>query len=168
MKIIGIGLHRTGTTSLRKALKILGCGKIIGPISPPLQGGDEGYWQNVLLRLRKANGATDAPWFHWFEEIDAIFDCKFIYTLRPMDVWLQSMFAWFGDNGEKGKAVYKWLYKDKTILQYYQWHDMKVREYFYGKGDNLLVMEISEGWEPICNFLDKPIPQLPFPHLKAS
>lgn len=167
MKIIGIGLHRTGTTSLRKALTMLGCGKILGPISPPLSSAD--YYANIRLRLIKADGATDVPWYHFFDRLDKDFDdCKFIYTIRPLEKWLESMEAWFGKDGEKGKAPYKWLYKDTDWFQYYMWHDMKVREYFYAKGDNLLVMEIHEGWEPICTFLDKPIPQLPFPHLKAS
>ena len=29
--------------------------------------------------------------------------------------------------------------------------------------EKLLVMSWSEGWEPLCNFLDKPIPDEPLP-----
>ncbi|TPP67425.1 putative nad dependent epimerase/dehydratase, partial [Fasciola gigantica] len=29
----------------------------------------------------------------------------------------------------------------------------------------LLVYDISEGWEPLCQFLQKPVPTEPFPHL---
>ena len=30
--------------------------------------------------------------------------------------------------------------------------------------DQLLIYRIGEGWEPLCNFLGKPIPDVPFPH----
>jgi len=30
--------------------------------------------------------------------------------------------------------------------------------------DQLLVYEFKQGWEPLCKFLDKPIPDQPFPH----
>lgn len=34
--------------------------------------------------------------------------------------------------------------------------------------DKLLVFNVSEGWEPLCKFLDKPIPDVPFPHLNDT
>jgi len=30
---------------------------------------------------------------------------------------------------------------------------------------NLLVFRVSEGWEPLCKFLDKPVPSTPFPNV---
>ena len=30
--------------------------------------------------------------------------------------------------------------------------------------DRLLVFDVAEGWEPLCRFLDVPIPTVPFPH----
>jgi hypothetical protein len=33
--------------------------------------------------------------------------------------------------------------------------------------DNLLVMELGEGWERLCEFLDKPIPDVPYPKLNS-
>jgi len=29
--------------------------------------------------------------------------------------------------------------------------------------EKLLVMNLSQGWEPLCKFLGKPIPDVPFP-----
>jgi len=29
--------------------------------------------------------------------------------------------------------------------------------------DRLLVFEIAEGWEPLCRFLNVPVPDVPFP-----
>ena len=34
--------------------------------------------------------------------------------------------------------------------------------------DKLLVYEIGEGWEPLCEFLDVPVPDTPMPHLNDA
>lgn len=34
--------------------------------------------------------------------------------------------------------------------------------------DRLLVWSVSDGWEPLCEFLELPIPNTPFPHLNDS
>jgi len=34
--------------------------------------------------------------------------------------------------------------------------------------DKLLVMDIKDGWEPLCKFLGKLIPAEPFPHANES
>jgi Sulfotransferase domain len=34
--------------------------------------------------------------------------------------------------------------------------------------DRLLVWSVSDGWEPLCRFLDLPVPSMPFPHLNDS
>jgi sulfotransferase family protein len=31
--------------------------------------------------------------------------------------------------------------------------------------DRLLVWSVSEGWEPLCDFLELPVPDVPFPHV---
>ena len=31
--------------------------------------------------------------------------------------------------------------------------------------DQLLVFDVREGWEPLCTFLDLPIPDIPFPNV---
>jgi hypothetical protein len=34
--------------------------------------------------------------------------------------------------------------------------------------EKLLLMRLEEGWEPLCKFLGKPIPKVPFPHANDS
>ena len=34
--------------------------------------------------------------------------------------------------------------------------------------DRLLLWSVSDGWEPLCEFLELPIPDAPFPHLNDS
>jgi len=48
----------------------------------------------------------------------------------------------------------------------YEAHAAKVKKEC--PADKLLVYEVSEGWEPLCKFLGKPIPKEPFPHLNET
>ena len=34
--------------------------------------------------------------------------------------------------------------------------------------DRLLVFSVKEGWEPLCKFLDKPVPDCPFPRINDT
>lgn len=34
--------------------------------------------------------------------------------------------------------------------------------------DRLLEWSIDEGWEPLCKFLDKPVPDEPIPHVNTT
>ena len=34
--------------------------------------------------------------------------------------------------------------------------------------EKLLVYEVKEGWEPLCNFLGLPKPDIPFPHANET
>lgn len=34
--------------------------------------------------------------------------------------------------------------------------------------EKLLVFEPSQGWEPLCKFLGKPVPDQPFPHVNDT
>jgi len=33
--------------------------------------------------------------------------------------------------------------------------------------DRLLVYEVKQGWEPLCDFLDMPVPDKPFPRVNS-
>jgi hypothetical protein len=34
--------------------------------------------------------------------------------------------------------------------------------------DKLLVFDVHEGWKPLCDFLGKEVPDVPFPHLNET
>jgi len=34
--------------------------------------------------------------------------------------------------------------------------------------ERLLVFKVQEGWEPLCDFLDLPVPDIPFPHVNTK
>jgi hypothetical protein len=45
-----------------------------------------------------------------------------------------------------------------------------VIDYFADKPDKLLVIcwENKDGWNKLCDFLNKSVPKVPFPHLNKS
>jgi hypothetical protein len=34
--------------------------------------------------------------------------------------------------------------------------------------ERLLVYEVKQGWEPLCRFLEVPVPETPFPHVNDA
>ena len=56
-------------------------------------------------------------------------------------------------------------YKQNTI-EIYNKHNQEVKAYFKNRPNDLLVVDFTTGagWEELCNFLQVPIPEIPFPH----
>jgi hypothetical protein len=47
----------------------------------------------------------------------------------------------------------------------YEEHNERVRSEARKRGREILEWRATDGWEPLCKFLDKPVPDKPFPHL---
>ena len=93
-----------------------------------------------------------------FKEIDkAIPNSKFILTVRETNSWEKSFENFFLNASEKQRM---------NILQDVNKHNEKVIDYFKNRPSQLLVMNIidGDGWNKLCKFLNKPIPNKPFPH----
>lgn len=161
-KIFGIGLSRTGTQSLTRALQILGFKARHMPFS--------------LQDILDNDAVTDTSVSVGFEFLDAMFpDSKFIYTVRDCDEWEASMIAYFDgktfDHGAIPK-IHRSLYpggleSSVDLVEAFYRHSGRVEDYFYERANDLLWLDIcaGDGWEPLCKFLDRPIPAEPFPHL---
>jgi Sulfotransferase domain len=58
-------------------------------------------------------------------------------------------------------------YPDGWIEEQYVRHNQHVMDRV--PEDQLLVFNVKEGWEPLCQFLGKPVPiNKPFPHVKIN
>eukprot|EP00050_Salpingoeca_kvevrii_P008466 m.303087 g.303087 ORF g.303087 m.303087 type:complete len:273 (+) comp15647_c0_seq1:87-905(+) len=55
--------------------------------------------------------------------------------------------------------------KDKAIALYEQ-HIAEVKQIV--PASRLLVFNVKQGWEPLCSFLDKPVPTEPFPNVNST
>ena len=57
---------------------------------------------------------------------------------------------------------FKSKFEDKVFaIEVYQQHLEEVKAFV--PKENLLLFDVKEGWKPLCDFLDKPVPNVPFP-----
>jgi Sulfotransferase domain len=169
-KIFGIGLSKTGTTSLCEALRILGYSTIDFPVG--------------LIGVEEHDAATDAPIADNFELLDRRYHgSKFIYTVRQRDDWLRSCRTYWARRIDRDREtrqevveLYERIYQsvdfDENLFRHaYDKHEMRVLSYFANRHHDLLIIDICSGegdWQPLCSFLGKEIPDRKFPHLNKK
>ena len=175
-KVLGIGLSKTGTTSLTTALQTLG----IATIHNPHDGRTQRELQSGHPRLsvlEEYQAVTDIPVAPYYPQLDTIYPgSKFILTVRDVDSWIVSarnhwrlIPSWEADPfyGFLHAAVYGCLDFDEERFRWaYESHRRAVTRYFAGRDEDLLVMDIvgGDGWEVLCPFLGREVPDTPFPH----
>lgn len=176
--VFNIGLSKTGTTSLNDALDILGYNAFhLPPITHvDADGRISSRWPWWVY---KYDALTDLTVSVLHAELRETFPkARFIYTRRPLDKWLDSCRRHFTpalaqrriDQGQTQindlcKAYYgSAVYDEASYRAAYERHDSEVMA-LHGGTSNFLPWELTEGagWEPLCRFLDKPVPAAPFP-----
>ncbi|NJL54786.1 hypothetical protein HC928_06025 [bacterium] len=165
-KVLGIGLSKTGTTSLCTALNLLGIPTIHLPPN--------------LEIIEHFDGAVDITVAVAYRFLDRRYPgAKFILTVRELESWLRS------SQSQQERAIVmnqgnvpKWI--EAAVRQCYgQWqfdsvlwrttyerHLAEVKEYFRGRESDLLVLDIcgGQGWQELHSFLNCEVPLIPFPH----
>lgn len=179
-KVFGIGLSKTGTSSLAQALNILGYKTIHYPNDAQtyaeLRNGNF-----KLSLLDQYDAITDTPVVPYYAQLDKLFPgSKFVLTIREEEGWLKSIeqhwqtaTRYEHDPAKKEfqefirAAVYGCIEFDRSRFSYvYQTHSQNVMHYFFHHPEDLLVMDIcnGDGWKKLCSFLSLPVPDSPFPH----
>lgn len=180
-KVFGIGLNKTGTTSLGEALNRLGIKTIHYPFKKPIY--DELRGGNFELSiLRSYQGIVDTPVAPYYAHLDRTYPgSKFILTVREPESWLRSIAAhwpvmrqWCEREPQFGRftdfisaVVYGCIEYDRDRFLYaYQTHERNVREYFRNRPDDFLIMDVcsGDGWDQLCPFLGLDVPEFSFPH----
>lgn len=171
-KYFGIGLQRTGTTSLHQAALMLGIRS--APMSADLL-----YDLHAPL-INEYDLFSDNPIPLLYPKLDkAYLGSKFILTTRPVDDWLTSVEWLLTHDTPKlkpslrtiGDEIHQRLYGrttfDEPVFRAF-WHKYHagVEAHFAQRPDDLLTLNFSagDGWEKLCPFLGVPIPESPFPH----
>jgi Sulfotransferase domain len=189
-KIFGIGLSRTGTTSLNSALELLGLRSVHFPCDPRTRREIEGYLSNGGRRLRlsvlrRCDGLTDTPVCATFEGLDAAYPgSRFVLTVRSdREAWLRSCEAYWARAIDPflrqqpddpyavyiaaiGRALYGSAEFDpERFSRAYDAYQERVERHFRGREQDLLVLDLfsGQGWPQLCAFLDRPVPGEPFP-----
>ena len=189
LKVIGTGVGRTGTYSLKLAISRLGLGPchhmeevlFNQPVQVPLWAAavnDRPDWAAIYNGYESA---VDWPTAGFFRELSEIYpSARFILTHRSPEGWVESF----------SQTIYKLVSeKDNAPEEMRPWLDMAIRviaKTGFPSGLNnaalmrafgahidsvkaaipphqLLVYQVKEGWEPLCAFLGVPVPSDPFP-----
>lgn len=176
MKIFGTGWAKTGTTTLGTCFEILGYHHQPQDLTLVADVG-----RNDLSRImnRVANHDTfeDWPWLLLYKQLDEAFPgSKFVLTWRQPEKWIKSYANMLDKQGEATpqmneirQILYGLPFPDVTeqqLLDRYERHNQAVRSHFADRPDDLLIVnwEEGDGWESLCNFLGRPVPDTPFPH----
>ena len=189
LKVIGAGLGRTGTLSLKLALEKLGLGPCYHMAELFVD------MSRVPLWIAAADGnpdwdaifsgfvsTTDYPaCSFWRGLIEHYPDAKVLLTVRDADKWFDSTQATIFSPEMKARiasspmleVVTKTVWKDfgdrihdrDFMTASFARHNDEVRRGV--PKDRLLEFDVRQGWEPLCEFLGVPVPDTPFPRTNS-
>jgi Sulfotransferase domain len=188
-KVFGIGLSRTGTTSLTRALEWLGYRSVHWPHDPTTQAELLHHYENPdsplsLTVVENSDCVTDTPIASVYRELDRQYPGSyFILTTRDHDSWLGACERFWSIVLEKdykeGSPSYAHYVRSVSNQVYgrsdfdrddfrraYDVHLEKAISWFQRTPRQLLLLGIcsGDGWNKLCEFLDLPIPAHLFPH----
>lgn len=193
LQVIGAGVGRTGTHALKLALEQLGLGpthhmeEVIKdpPRHVPLWiAAAEGKpdWEAAYSGYASA---VDWPTASFWKELAGMYPkAKVVLTVRSPESWADSFsetintlmagadqapphmqpFMRMG-KGVLGKAGFIGLSDRADLIRAFNTHVERVKSGV--PADRLLIYEVKDGWEPLCNFLGKPVPSDPFPRTNS-
>jgi hypothetical protein len=191
LRVIGAGLGRTGTLSLKLALEQLGFGpcchmvevfphrdKALAWAATVTQSAPD--WDSLFEGFR---ATVDWPGVaYWRELADHYPEAKVILTLRDPARWYESARATIFNVEALGNSRSADPSVDLTALVFGMF-DQRVTERDHCidiferhcravvesiPSNRLLQFRVSDGWEPLCDFLGCPVPEAPFPHVNEG
>jgi hypothetical protein len=98
--------------------------------------------ESLMKSLSDARGFVDPGWAGFLEMIDGL-------------LWK--------DNGTLADRDH---HKPEEMIAAMQQHNDEVQATV--PADRLLVWDVTQGWEPLCEFLELPVPDVPFPNVNDS
>ena len=182
-KIFCIGQNKTGTTSMAVALNDLGYSVLRVKDFPTglIQDCLDGNYDKVLSCTKEKEAFEDRP-FNIMSVYKFLYsywpNAKFILTIREKESWWNSVYNWLSVNRKPFRTekerlskieVYKRHYETNTFsknsfIDYYDNYNKSTIDFFQNT-NNFLVFNMfdGDGWDKLCHFLNKPIPDTIFP-----
>lgn len=197
LDLIGAGFGRTGTMSLKLALEELGLGPCYHMMEVreaperalkwlDVANGEVPDWDAIFDGYRSTVDWPAAR--YWRELAEKYPDAKVLLSLRDGASWHKSVMNTIyqaarlgGDDGSESyktspiamaiKIVHDGTFHGRLgdaayAIDIYEKHNQAVREAI--APERLLVYEPGDGWEPLCRFLDVPVPQTEYPHANTT
>lgn len=175
VKVFGVGLQKTGTSTLGKVLSILGYKIELDTDYDLVDSLLKGEYDSIRDRVRNFDAFEDNPWPIVYKELDKWYPgSKFILTIRDHDNWIGSITKHFG---AKKSDFREWFYgegaplsNEELYINRYHEHNEAVKEYFKSRTEDFLIIDFEkgQGWKEICDFLNEPVPNLALPHLNKN
>ncbi|BCH18465.1 sulfotransferase family protein [Mesorhizobium sp. L-2-11] len=189
LDVIGAGMGRTGTYSLKLALEHLGfgpCHHMADVNANPEQkvlwrAAGQGQLPNWDVAYAGYRSAVDWPTAHFWREVSGHYpDAKVVLTVRDAEAWYNSVAQTIGltmDAGSNdpqsfgvavvGNGVFGGRFNDRDhAIAVYEAHNAAVRATL--PSERLLTYQVSEGWESLCAFLGVQLPTEPFPRTNST
>ncbi|HLI81641.1 MAG TPA: sulfotransferase [Candidatus Binataceae bacterium] len=197
LQVVGAGFGRTGTLSLKNALEKIGFGPCYHMLEVFSHPEHIAMWHRLAMTgsidwdalFRDFRATVDWPGARWWREMAAHYpDAKVLLSVRDPDAWYKSMsdtiyqpMKWPArtdvpenvrmQNEMVRKAIladtFDNRFEDKAhAIGVFKRHIEEVRASVEPK--RLLVFDVREGWEPLCRFLEVPVPSDPFPRLNDT
>ena len=196
IKVIGAGFGRTGTLSLKFALEQLGFKSCYHMMEVGNNEGHTRMWIDAhngqLPNWEQAfvgyQATVDWPSCNfWREQRDAFPQAKVILSRRDPDKWYQSVMntiwkyskmnsenpdpaaklRWEMAWGGIWKGVFDGRMDDKAhVIECFERHNQSVIDEV--PPEMLLVYEPGQGWEPLCEFLQVPVPDGDYPRTNST
>ena len=188
LSLIGAGFGRTGTMSMKSALEMLGFGPCHHMVEVNNNDAQLAIWRAIAADESRDwdsafagyGAAVDWPSaFYWRELSDYYPQAKVLLTVRSAESWYASItktiFLSIAATTDPASVAVKLIRKrvfgevldDKAhAIAIYERNIADVQAAF--SADRLLTYTIGDGWEPLCRFLEIPIPDEPFPRTNSS
>lgn len=162
-KVFCVGYNKTGTTSLGKALKLLGYRHTSFNKRVWRDFYSNGKTDKIIRYTAKFEAFDDLPWLK--EDMIPILDksfpgSKFIYLERDEESWAKSNDKW-------RQKLFGRIPNLEEDLEKFRNHREFVLNYFKDRSpDDFIVMNIQEkgGFKRLADFLGKETDQTDFPH----
>lgn len=189
MKVIGAGVGRTGTYSLKLAINQLG----LGPchhmeevlhnmaVQVPLWAAAAQGRADWLAIFDGYESAVDWPTAGFFRELDEAYpEAKFVLTVRSPESWTESfsqtIYKLLAGRAQAPSEMGAWLDMASAVIEKtgfpegldgpaltraFNAHNEAVKAAI--PANRLLIFQVKDGWAPLCDFLGVPVPDAPFP-----
>ncbi|ORY06456.1 hypothetical protein K493DRAFT_203324 [Basidiobolus meristosporus CBS 931.73] len=162
------------------------------PLWVEVTQGKRPNWDKIFEGFK---ATVDNPACWWYKDLMKKYpDAKVVLTVRDPEKWYKSCYDTvftlhkvmnkaieLGSADERALQIadlvnstvwgptgcFQGRFEDKEwMIELFKSHIEEVKRVV--PADKLLVFEVKEGWEPLCKFLGKPVPDEPFPHVNDT
>lgn len=196
IKVVGAGFGRTGTLSLKNALQLLGFTQCYHMMEVYQKQDHFQIWVDAHqgkhvdwdALFEGYQASVDWPSCNLWREQAAHFpDSKILLSLRDPESWYDSIMNTIYPSSSslvnsEDPAMQKFGHwamdmiwnpifggnmEDRAhVIDVYNKHNQSVIDEV--PSDRLLVFEAKQGWEPLCHFLEVPVPNEDYPYVNTT